>query len=910
MVQRQSTAVDFGNIESPQIAGAQVGNARVDVAKFYDPTGSAATESPSFMDGLLKIIAPAAVTLGKAAMTAGQDEAYLRGSAAAGTGRAVEEVESNILTKDWATAGYRDTTTRLKAADAEAQTAVDMVKLREQTPAKFAEYLAARRESLYSDVSGMSREARKGMLSQQLVSERSAIQKHAVEHQKFIIDQTIKSVSADVSVKFDAMDSAKVDEATYNLATGNAFASIYGNVWQNPRLPEDARLKATTEAMQGALSRNHQQLFLMFKNQAVTMPDGSTATMFSRLPFDEQVKLTKAFDSSRDHTAGARLREFDTQLGLVRAGFTNPAAPALSRAELDSFVASGEQIGGLSRSQVAGLYEDWAQAGAKKSMVGAVAKAWETGPQELFNLDKTDADGAQAYLSREAAAKTPLPQVTAGLLALGLKNGSRSAFKAVGELNHAAFATLFTGKEGNPVNAQMASTVLGQLDWAERERPGATASFLSAFPQDLQENILEFRRQVAENGGDAGVAAARTAEKIMLNSKTQGNPELMGALRSKNNKEDLATVIGMEPRDLWGTVSGEVASFFSKSAEDKAKLSVGLTWWGNTEAAEAATIGQRNALAMEFREISEARPWAEPSARRQMALAAVAGRTINTRAAPLTLPRLAPGQTVQSVFGVGVGVMPDTIGAALDSKFALAKPGNQAAYRVDPRGQSLTYTEHDSNGAIVRSETFDPKSLREIIAEKDKLRGEQYQASHGKGLTKGSGDATVTYNGDNTVNGLNNNLMLDFRGDLVKYEGVVSSPKDATSTSGKAIQTIGVGIATTNSYYPKPGPDGTVSIERRNLAFMRASNAAAEFGMRAVQQTGLGGNPATFKLFAGMAYQANDIGSKTSYKPFLAAMSKKDAASAKAEFQKTAVWQDSQESRRRYYLDLIDKSMR
>ena len=910
-VQRQSTAVNFGKTEGPQIQGAQVGAARVDVAKFADPTGSQATGESSFFDGLLKIITPAAQKLGSVAMTVAQDEAYLRGSAAAGTGQAEAEVESNPMTRDWATAGYRDTATRLKAADAEAQTAVDMAKLREQSPAEFAKYLAARRDGLYSDVAGMSRESRKSMLAQQLVSERAAIQKHAVEHQAFVTDQKLKSVRADVSVKFDAMDAAKVDVAAYGLATANAFTSIYGNVWQNSELPEDARIKATTQAMEGALSRNHQGLFTMFKETPVTMPDGSTGTMFSRLPFDEQVKLTKAFDSSMSNTQAARLQAFDTQLGLLRADFTNPSTPGVSGAELQAFIADGVQKGALTRSQVAQLNEDWAQSQAKKSATSGTAQAWASGdPQALFNLDKSDAEGAKAYVSQHALAKTPIPQVTEGLFALGLKMGSPAAFKEAGALNTAAFTTLITGKEGNPVSAASAAVVLQQLNAAERERPMAVASFLSAFPEETQETIMEFRRQLRETG-DAGVAAAHTAEKMAANSAILGNPKLMAGLRAKNDKEDLNTVLGIEPRDLWGTLSGEVASFFSKSAEDRQKLGVGLTWWGNTEAAEAALVGQKYALSAEFKEISEARPFAPPETRKQMALAAVAGRTINTRAAVLTLPRLGNGESVQSFFGVGVSVMPDTIGQALDEKFQLAKPGNRASYRTDLRGRSLSYEERDGTGALVRAETFAPRSLRDIIAEKDKVRGEQFQASHGAGLTKGKGDATVTYNGDNTVTGLKNNLMLEFRTDLVKYEGIVAAPKDGVSTSGKAIQTVGVGIATTNQYYPKPDADGKVSIERRNMAFMRASNAAAEFGMRAAQQAGMGGNPAAFKLLAGMSYQANDISNKSSYKPFLAALSKRDAAAAKAEFQKTAVWKDAGDTpRRQYYLDLIDKSTR
>lgn len=909
MVTRQSDPLNLGDYNAPAIQGAQVGQARPDVAKFYRPADQVGGGGSDVLDGLLKIITPAVTQVAKAQISTDQEEAYLRGSAAAGTGMAEAEVESNPMTRDWATAGYRDTTTRLRAADAEAQTAVDMARLREQSPAEFATYLAQRRANVYEGAEGMSREARKSLLAQQLVSDRAAISLHAAKHNAYIIDLKTTSKARNVSTKFEAMDSAKGSAEAYALATGNAFTSIYGDVWLDPELPEAARIKLTTEAMQAALSRNHQGLFTMFKDEAIPMPDGTTATMFSRLPFDEQVKLTKANDASLAATVEARAQAYDTQLGLLRADLDNPNSPPMAGSDLQAFIAQGIQNNFLSRAQVAQLNEDWAKSGAKKSADPAVAAAWVSGdPQALFNMNKSDDEGARAALSQMSKAQTPLPQVTAAMMGYGLKNGSHAAFKAVGELNRAAFSTLFTGKEGNPVNAAMASTVLGQLDWAEGNgRTGAMAAFLSAFPQDTQESILEFRRQVAITR-DPASAAAETATRMLANSKTLGNPGLMAALRAQNTKGDAALISNVEPRDLWGTVSSEVASFFSQSAEDRAKIGVGLKWWGNRESAEAALQSSKYALMRELEEVNSARPFASPEARHQMALAAVAARTINTDAAPVIIPHRT-GQTAQSYFGVGPSVMPGTIGKALDLKYKLAQPGNQAAYLADPVSGMLQYREHNAQGVVVRNEVFDPKSLRTIIEEQDKLRGERYQASHGKGLTKtGTSGATVTFNGDNTVSGLSNDLMLEFRNNLVKSEGVMAGTYQDNSTAGVPLKAVGVGVNQRNDFYPQPGPDGKITQEQLNMSFAQASNQAAEAGFKAALDYRVGKRG--FPLMAELAYQSGPgFARKDDYQPFLKAIDKKDKVAAAAEFQKTPAWAGSKDARRKHYLELINKAL-
>ena len=913
-VQRQSEAVEFGKVSGPQIQGAQVGTARADVGKFYDPTGSQVSRDSSFMDGLLKIIAPAANKLASTAMTVGQDEAYLRGSAAAGTGKAEAEVESNFMTKGWATAGYRDTTTRLKAADAEAQTALDMQRLREQSPAEFAKYLAARRDNLYSDVAGMSREGRKSMLTQQLVSERAAIKNHAVEHQKFIIDQSMKAAAVGVSGTYDALDKAKGDPENYTLATTNAYANLLANVWQNPSLPEDARVKATAEAMQAALSRNHQGLFLMFKNQSATMPDGSTGTMFSRLPFDEQIKLTKAFDSSMDTTKHIRAVEFDMQVGLMTAQWDDPNAPAMPESDLKAFIADGLQRDFISRSDVRGWYDKWASANAKKVDSSQTAADYQSGNvQALFNKGKNDAEGYQAWEHQQTVAKRPVEQVVGDALNIGVKTGSLSAFKGVGVLTRNAVAQLGLTKEGPDANASMLNTVLKQLDRAEQAgHAGAVSAYMSSFSDDDRAKLMYFRESLQSNG-DPQTSAAIAMTAMVDNAKI--DPKTRDAMAATRAKEDSEMVNSVAPRDLFGTMSSVVTSWFSEAGSNRRAIGTGRMWFEDEERVNKVLAGTKLALGEELTYISRAHPNASAAGREKLALAAVASRTVMTDSGPLVIPRLLKGTSLQSYFGVPISTMPDTIGQAISEKFKPLTPDNRTAFRATTGGE-LRFEEFNSAGALVRSGTFDPKSVREVVADKERVRAAKFNATDGMGLSKQGPDGyTVTYNGNSNVVGLRTEDMLEFRNNLVKMEGVRGTPYDDASgkvVDGKKVQTVGVGVSSHNKFYPKPGPDGRITPQALDTAFAQASSEAAEAGQRLAAQYNLGraNKNAGFLLMSELAYQSGPaFAEKSYYKDFTAAVGKKDKAATIAAFKKTPAWENSHPQRREHYLDLINKSM-
>jgi len=126
MVQRNSKEVSFqGGNQVASYTQAGGGYVSPQVSRTTGDDGAGANAS------LLKSIVGDAESFFKTGVEVDRQEAYLAGAAKAASGEAEAALESSILTKDWATAGYRDTAGKLKMADAESELALDMKTLRE-----------------------------------------------------------------------------------------------------------------------------------------------------------------------------------------------------------------------------------------------------------------------------------------------------------------------------------------------------------------------------------------------------------------------------------------------------------------------------------------------------------------------------------------------------------------------------------------------------------------------------------------------------------------------------------------------------------------------------------------------------------------------------------------------------------
>lgn len=937
MVDRASTPVDYGVGRGPAVQGTNIGNAQNDPGKFGVAQQGVEVNSGA-SENLLNAIVGAAGKLTMKQLEMSQQEAYLSGSAAAGRGEEEANLQSNIFTKDWSTAGWRDTTGRLAQADAEAQTAADMNKLREQSPEEFQAYLAQRRSKLMPLTEGMSLEARKGMLAQQLTSERAAIKNHGVEHMKWIIDQQSKAVRSTVSTSFTGLDRSKTNGPAYADGTNAAFGTVYSNVWLNPNLPQDVKLKLAGEAMSGALARDHQQLFEKFRDTPVQLADGSNGTMFDQLPFDEQTKLAGEYRTSRERTVTARSNAWETQSGLMQAQWDDDAVPMQPFSELQAFLDQGEQAGLLKAGKRESMSEAWAKANRKKAASAGLANDYSTGNvQGIFGKDKDEGEAWAAWSRQQSLAGTPLPQVVASALAIGQSHGFQTAFKGVGELTKAAVQQLGRNEDGNPTNALMLKTVMQTIHQAEANgRNGAMSSYLSGFDDEAKGKIVGFDERVRM--GIDPVSAAREVHQIAL--QTSGlDSTTRNALAATNAKGDVEIMAGIEAKQVLGTLGSDIASWFSGDAAARKALSTGRAWFENEERVGNVLAQSRAALLQELQYTSRTHPYASPAERKSMALSAVAARAIPTDSGPLILPKLPAGITVQSFFGVPNSTMPTTIGKAISQQFPLRDKSNRMAYNAFD-GQ-ITITEYNKDSVPVWSQTVDPKSISGAIADVERKRNDQFNATSGAGVTIKAGDGQVTFNGSTTTN-IDPTTMLNFRKTLVRDEGIRMSPYADLSDkinpkTGKPIQTVGVGVADTNTYFPKVGPDGKISQKDLNESFMKATDEAARAASSVLKDTK---NKKLDMIMLTLAYQsgtnfmggipkqkATTMGTAAMpgerprdaqgvpvysgiYGDFINSAIRGDKQAAIVALKASPAYRASGETRRQHYLDMLNNAMR
>lgn len=900
-IERTAQNVDFGSAPQAGAVPMNVGNAPVDINKFTDASRANAPVN-GLLDNLLGAVLPAVQKLGTQELQTGREEAYLRGQAAAGAGLAQDQVDSNILTRDWATAGYRDTRGRLAQADAEAQTGVDMQKLREQSPEDFQKYLADRRQKLMPSLEGMSLDARKNFLTQQLTSDRAAIAKHAGEHQKFIIDQLGTAIQTDMSVRIDGMTNAKTDPAAYLTQADNAYAGVYGNIWNNPNLPKANKLQLTEQAATLALASNHQVLYEKMRDTKVP---GTDHSMLDELPFDSQVKLAKGYQQSLTDTAAMRLGNFAQQWGLMTADFGNPLKPPLSYTDFSAMRDQAVQNGFLKTPEaIASAEKAWADGNEKKLATGQLAANFATGNiQGIFGAGKTSSDAYTAWIQTQARNGVSVADTAGQLLQIGVNTGQQEAFKGVGELTRSSVAMIGNGQTIDPSQLQMLNTVLGTLDKAQESgNANAMSSFLSSYGDADRAKIMLYRENLARTGNPV-ISASNAADAIAKSSSlTETERNVQAQSQAQENQKILDA---MEPKGLWGMVKDAVIpdAFRPAGGANVSKVSSQGHWFESEERVQQAMAPSKVAMQEELNYIGRAHPELSGDARARMAYAAVADRTIVLDGGPLVTPHLPSGTSIQQFFGVAQNIRTDVIGSAIDDLHPAGK-GNRTVYKIDGQAR-LQWQELNSSGAFVRGGTVDPKSVAGAVQDKQDALTDKFQATDGRGITvKGVSGMSVNFNGNNTA-GAHNEDMLDFRKNLVKFEDVRDTPyKDSVGVS-----TVGVGVSEKNPHFPKPEADGKVKQEAINQSFMRASNDAAVAARGGQARLGLPSSDA-FKLLAEMSYQGGGSFYNTpANKPYVQALKEHNLDAAITALKDTSQYKVSGDDRRKHYEDLTRKAL-
>lgn len=911
MVQRtsQELSINSGTVGVQQ-SGA--GNATPDFNKFAtNEVFDAPTPAEQGIGSrILASVMSAGDKLAGQKISMDRKDAYLDGMAKAGTIQSEAELNASPLMRDWQVAGYRDTMGRVAAADTEASIAADMVKNRELSPEKFADYLAQKRNELMPQWEGMTQQTRQAMFSQQLLNERAWIKKQQVEHYKFGVETETRSIKAAVSASLGSLDAAKDDAGSYATQSDATFGVVYSSIVANPKLPIAMKGKLIGEMATYALENDHQQLYQMIHNKAVPMPDGKEHPMSDLLGWDEDVALSKANRESMQRTEVFRNADWGDRKAKMEADWENPNTPLMPIGQVEALAQDGMQRKTMNLDQYAAFKKTYYEKAEKKVVQGTLANAYVAGDQNAYlHLGKTSDEALSAYVD-VLGRKMQLPQVVDNLLTIGGTTGQGNAYKKVGQLMAPAFAQIGNSDKIDPANAVAVSGVLQRIDKAEKDgKSGAFSQFLSAFDPEVQSKITLMRDNLAK-GNDPTTAIAAATAQVLEDSKL--TPAVRAELAAAKSKEIVKALDDVTPRG-WLDTGWLYAKSFIGTQRSRANASAELattpyhSWLENEDRVNEVAASTKFQLAQSMDEIAKANPHMATDSVVHMAKADVANRTVPTDWGPLTVPK---GFTPQRYFGVGQDVGNERIASALAEFIKPSTDGGRMAFRIGVNGE-LMYQELNAKGRpAAPAHTIDPKSIAPMVqAQRDRI-AESFKLDHGEGVTVKQNGISVNFNGDNTAN-VDNGWMRRVRQDLVGHEGI----RDSVYKDANGNDTIGVGSLVKPGADGQPanikvGPDGKVTPAQISETFVRESDRAAQTATRIMGGTGLK-SEAAFKLYTSLAYQSGNGFSKLkSYEPLMRAIVSKDPNAAMSALKASPAYRSSQPERQQYYASNLIAAMK
>lgn len=892
MVQRTSGPL---NISAPQgtaqVRQSTVGYVSPDVRKFSQgQAGGVAPGQQSTSDRILDSLIPLGQRIAQNAFKDDLESKYLEGVQAAAQGKSEQELDTNPLTADWTTAGYRDTLGRVAVSQHQAQLQIDLPRLAQGTPEQFKDYMSEKRKPLQDQLVGMSKQQRAAMFGQMANDEVAGQKKYTTARAAWVLGQEQKSIQQSLTVRRGNMDAAKGDMPLYQQEVNGFVGSIYKDVWQNPKLTPGMQVDMTRQAMEYASSSDNVAVYTAMKDTQVDFADGTKGTMMSRLPFEDQIKVDKAHRSSMDRVKVNRSQDFETWVASKTTSWKDPNIGVTETyEEVNAELQKAEEAGILGTGKRESVLKDYFHAVATNGDNSVLAKAYAAGDQQtMFSRSKDQGDGLKAWLKVNKDA--PLPQVVQGLMVIGNNTGMDTALTQAGKFLTPAFAQLGYADDINPDNAKLVTNTLSALAIAEQTNPGARAKFLQALSPEQQDLSL-YMSELQKEGVADPLTVTRMARAKQLQDKQTGGlrTEMVAAAR----KEDATVVQEIDDRQLLGTISLKAQSFFSGDASAKQRMSTGRNWFENKDrTAEIRAQGQIG-LAEELAIISQTSPTLSAGSRKSKALAALGARTVDTESGPLTMPR---GQTLQSYFGVPQYADQAYVGKAIDT---MMKPGdgNRIAWSVDPTNK-LMFRELNEQNKVVKSGILDPKSVAPFVQQQ--LDSDAAKASAQVG--PGKNVQGVQFNGLNTAN-VEPAHMLALRGDIIASEGVRDTPYQLDGETGK---TFGVGIHQTNNHYQRPLQGDKYTPGQIQDTFMRASNDAAEIAQKSMNSIKVKGEP-YLRFFGELAYQSP----KSARDPdLLAYISLGDKQSALRALKETPAYKGSPDSRKATYVSKLETAMR
>ncbi|HVH93231.1 MAG TPA: hypothetical protein VM783_17840 [Candidatus Acidoferrum sp.] len=857
---------------------------------------------------------------------------YLEGQAKVGVIQSEEEIQGNPLTRDWEVAGFRDTMGKLALADSEAQFAVDLKQLRQQSPEELEAYLAQRRTQMMPGLAGMSRDARAAVAGQLLLQDRAAIKQYTSEHSKFIIEQKSQAVHTlnntsmrnlgSKQVQFRAGDLPKAD---FDAALQNTAGMLVGSIWMDKSLPRDVQQQLTFETLQNALTNGSTELYDYVASNDIPDVNGKSSSLVARLTGDQQQRLGNAYLSASQRTSDARnlgnLADLANVESQIDSGAFSGTYEMLDQ-KLSAMVLSNA-ITGEKRASVLNHYTDKQYKNETNSQLASMFIRGDV--NGILNSGKTTEDGAKAMDAMLAKNNVTPEQRLQTYLQAG-KNGMQSAFSKAGEI---LGVTLRQVRDPNstmlPQHRQMFETINAAVRDAEAKgQTDVRQQLLSGLPEG---DRMFTQRVFSLVDGNASYEEAIRRATDLGDKEAALTPAVRAANAQQTSSKVSKQIMELSPRGVMSSMWTWGKSLFSKEAAADLQLrgwsSIGDRdgWTSDSPTVQFYNQRIREELASEASNILNTNPSASPEEVILLAKTNVAGRTIQSKYGPIAMPR---GVSLEQVFGLGPGNTA-AIGPAIDAMLKETK--SDASFQVAFVNGKMFAQEFDSKGARVGTgkyiEPYEVRAKVQTMAEENQGTANE---RFGLGREVSSNGVSFRYNGTNTA-GVPAGWMFNLRSNLVDHEGIKDTPyrdlSGALDKSGNPIMTVGVGVSSHNPNYPQVQPDGKVSSVDIMQSFTKASNDAAKAGYDVAKRIGMD-NQSAFALLSEVAYQsgtgfASQAG-KTGdrYRAFLDTLRSKNVEQSKEAFKQTAAWYYSADPkdrskitpRQQSYLRLIEKSLK
>lgn len=837
--------------------------------------------------------------------------AYLKGSADAAAGKAEEELQSDPFTKDWQTAGFRDTMGRVKQAEADAQLEQDMPRLRTQSPAEMAAYLDAQRSDLLPALAGMSGEARSKMIPNMAIRDQAAISKHKGLHQQHIWDVQGKGFTAPITQGLNDLTSIR-EMRLGGEAYQDAEKKVVGRLldMRISSLPTAQKDALTLELLEFSLANQHLGLYQALSKKLTpdtvnadgTFSSDSKLTVLEQLPVPVQEKLSKAYVKAKEATQTIANQDyfdtFNSQLWSLKNGVST-----LDYDQVRAIADAGTMIG-LSPEKRDSLFSAYYESEHKKGGNLRYAQAWMTNQTNtLFSDGKTVADGRTAAIDTILKGKTVPEQ----LLALGsaIDYGNTDAAKVFGERIAPSIASLAVSDgKITPEHNQNLDTMYKLFDSAKGNSI-MMAALSAGIPEELQARVDRLRALHASGQtGAPAVARMLEMEKAEAGMSKQEKAVASRGIAEEDQKylnkignegwlsRTVDSVVGLHSRDSAVRADMELRGVMPDASPDTRAI-----------VRDSAIRTYKTGMREEMQELANRGMTGDSESRAVIAMGQLMRRSVRAGEMPIILPK---GSTPHKYFETDPATPVDMIDKALGNRI---KPTADGGYMdVTATATGLAYQEWDRNGVSVPTNAgmLSPSTIRDDVKALHTQKLKPTIEEVGEGVTYKDKNIEFKYNGVNTA-GVSTKDMLAFRKTMVEQEGVKTIAYEDLSgklkPDGTRVRTVGVGVSETNpEHFPKLDASGRVTPDQLVTSFKGATNAAAKRAVGIQEALGLP-NSAAFQLFAGLSYQG--LGQVYERKdkgvPFAKAMQSKDKVEAIAALKQTTAYKMSQHRRQALY---------